>query len=152
MKIKLLEEFKEFAVKGNMTDITIGVIIGAAFNKVVNTLVKEVLMPPLSFMTNGTNWENKKVVLREAIAIDGAAKLEEIAIGYGKLLEAGVDFMIIALTVFLVVKAMNAMQKKAEDPKNVAVATPKNIELMNKTNELLEKQNEFLRKVLVEKC
>jgi large conductance mechanosensitive channel len=151
MKIKLLEEFKEFAVKGNMIDIAIGVIIGAAFNKVVNTLVKEVLMPPLSFMTNGTNWENKKVVLREAIAIDGAAKLEEIAIGYGKLMEAGVDFIIIALTVFLVVKAMNAMQKKAEDPKNVAVATPKNIELMNKTNELLEKQNEFLRKVLVAK-
>ena len=151
MKIKLLEEFKEFAVKGNMIDIAIGVIIGAAFNKVVNTLVKEVLMPPLSFMTNGTNWENKKVVLREAIAIDGAAKLEEIAIGYGKLIEAGVDFMIIALTVFLVVKAMNAMQKKAEDPKNVAVATPKNIELMNKTNELLEKQNEFLRRVLVAK-
>tara|TARA_B100000809_G_C14928911_1_gene456198 strand:+ start:23 stop:481 length:459 start_codon:yes stop_codon:yes gene_type:complete len=151
MKIKLLEEFKEFAVKGNMIDIAIGVIIGAAFNKVVNTLVKEVLMPPLSFMTNGTNWENRKVVLREAIAIDGATKIEEIAIGYGKLLEAGVDFMIIALTVFLVVKAMNAMQKKAEDPKNVAVATPKNIELMNKTNELLEKQNEFLRKVLVEK-
>jgi large conductance mechanosensitive channel len=151
MKIKLFEEFKEFAVKGNMIDIAIGVIIGAAFNKVVNTLVKEVLMPPLSFMTNGTNWENKKVVLREAIAVDGSAKLEEIAIGYGKLIEAGVDFMIIALTVFLVVKAMNAMQKKAEDPKNVAVATPKNIELMNKTNELLEKQNEFLRRVLVAK-
>jgi len=151
MKIKLLEEFKEFAVKGNMIDIAIGVIIGAAFNKVVNTLVKEVLMPPLSFMTNGTNWENKKVVLREAIAVDGSAKLEEIAIGYGKLIEAGVDFMIIALTVFLVVKAMNAMQKKAEDPKNVAVETPKNIELMNKTNELLEKQNEFLRRVLVAK-
>jgi large conductance mechanosensitive channel len=151
MKIKLLEEFKEFAVKGNMIDIAIGVIIGAAFNKVVNTLVKEVLMPPLSFMTNGTNWENKKLILREAVAIDGTKKLEEIAIGYGKLIEAGVDFMIIALTVFLVVKAMNAMQKKAEDPKNVAVATPKNIELMNKTNELLEKQNEFLRRVLVAK-
>ncbi|MFT6870064.1 MAG: large conductance mechanosensitive channel [Paraglaciecola sp.] len=151
MKIKLLEEFKEFAVKGNMIDIAIGVIIGAAFNKVVNTLVKEVLMPPLSFMTNGTNWENKKLILREAVAIDGTKKLEEIAIGYGKLIEAGVDFMIIALTVFLVVKAMNVMQKKAEDPKNVAVATPKNIELMTKTNELLENQNEFLRKVLAEK-
>jgi large conductance mechanosensitive channel len=151
MKIKLLEEFKEFAVKGNMIDIAIGVIIGAAFNKVVNTLVKEILMPPLSFMTNGTNWENKKVVLREAIAIDGAKKLEEIAIGYGKLIEAGVDFMIIALTVFLVVKTMNIMQKKAEDPKNLKVVTPKNIELMNKTNELLEKQNEFLMKVLAEK-
>lgn len=151
MKIKLLEEFKEFAVKGNMIDIAIGVIIGAAFNNVVNTLVKEILMPPLSFMTNGTNWENKKVVLREAIAIDGAKKLEEIAIGYGKLIEAGVDFMIIALTVFLVVKTMNIMQKKAEDPKNLKVVTPKNIELMNKTNELLEKQNDFLMKVLAEK-
>lgn len=151
MKIKLLGEFKEFAVKGNMIDIAIGVIIGAAFNKVVNTLVKEVLMPPLSFMTNGTNWENKKLILREAVAIDGTIKLEEIAIGYGKLIEAGVDFMIIALTVFLVVKAMNVMKKKADDPKNVTVATPKNIELMNKTNELLENQNEFLRKVLAEK-
>jgi|TARA_B110000967_G_scaffold137181_1_gene140120 large conductance mechanosensitive channel len=151
MKIKLLEEFKEFAVKGNMIDIAIGVIIGAAFNKVVNTLVKEVLMPPLSFMTNGTNWENKKLILREAVAIDGTKKLEEIAIGYGKLIEAGVDFMIIALTVFLVVKAMNVMKKKADDPENVTVATPKNIELMTKTNELLENQNEFLRKVLVEK-
>ncbi|TXD53471.1 MULTISPECIES: large conductance mechanosensitive channel protein MscL [unclassified Polaribacter] len=151
MKFKLLEEFKEFAVKGNMIDIAIGVIIGAAFNKVVNTLVKEILMPPLSFMTNGTKWENKKVVLREAIAIDGGAKLEEIAIGYGKLIESGVDFLIIALTVFLVVKAMNVMKKKADDPKNKTVVTPKNIELMNKTNELLEKQNEFLMKVLAEK-
>jgi large conductance mechanosensitive channel len=151
MKIKLVEEFKEFAVKGNMIDIAIGVIIGAAFNKVVNTLVKEVLMPPLSFMTNGTNWENKKIVLREAVSIEGAAKLEEIAVGYGKLIEAGVDFMIIALTVFLVVKAMNSMKKKAENPKNISIATPKNIELMHKTNELLEKQNEFLMKVLAEK-
>jgi large conductance mechanosensitive channel len=151
MKIKLVEEFKEFAVKGNMIDIAIGVIIGAAFNKVVNTLVKEVLMPPLSFMTNGTNWENKKIVLREAVSIEGAAKLEEIAVGYGKLIEAGVDFMIIALTVFLVVKAMNSMKKKAENPKNISIVTPKNIELMHKTNELLEKQNEFLMKVLAEK-
>jgi large conductance mechanosensitive channel len=151
MKFKLIEEFKEFAVKGNMIDIAIGVIIGAAFNKVVNTLVKEILMPPLSMMTNGTIWGNKKIVLREAVNLEGAEKVEEIAIGYGKLIEAGVDFLIIALTVFLIVKAMNTIKKKAEDPKNVTVATPKNIELMNKTNELLEKQNEFLKKVLADR-
>jgi len=151
MKFKLIEEFKEFAVKGNMIDIAIGVIIGAAFNKVVNTLVKEILMPPLSMMTNGTIWGNKKIVLREAVNLEGAEKVEEIAIGYGKLIEAGVDFLIIALTVFLIVKAMNTIRKKAEDPKNVTVATPKNIELMNKTNELLEKQNEFLKKVLADR-
>jgi len=148
MKFKLLQEFKEFAVKGNMMDIAIGVIIGTAFNKVVNTLVKEVLMPPLSFMTQGKNWENKKVILREAVALDNGSKVEEIAIGYGKLIEAGVDFLVIAFTVFIVVKLMNNLKKNADDPTNVTVATPKNIELMNKTNELLEKQNEYLQKVL----
>lgn len=148
MKFKLLQEFKDFAVKGNMIDIAIGVIIGTAFNKVVNILVKEVLMPPLTLLTDGANWENKKIILREAILADGKPKIEEIAIGYGKLIEAGVDFLIIALTVFLVVKVMNQMKQKADDPKNKTVATPKNIELMNKTNELLEKQNAFLMKLL----
>jgi large conductance mechanosensitive channel len=151
MKIKLFQEFKEFAVKGNMIDIAIGVIIGAAFNKVVNVLVKEVLMPPLSFLTNGTNWENKKFILRETIVIDGVTKPEEIAIGYGKLVGAGIDFLVIAFTVFIVVKMMNSIKKKAEDPKNKMIVTPKNIELMNKTNELLEKQNEYLQRVLAEK-
>lgn len=149
--MKLYREFKEFAVKGNMIDIAIGVIIGAAFNKVVNVLVKEVLMPPLSFMTQGKNWANKKIVLREAGIVDGVVKLEEIAIGYGKLIEAGVDFLVITFTVFLVVKVMNSIKKKADDPKNTTVVTPKNIELMNKTNELLEKQNAFLMKVLAQK-
>ena len=148
MKYKLLQEFKDFAVKGNMMDIAIGVIIGTAFNKVVNILVKEILMPPLSFMTDGANWENKKIILRDAILGDGKPKIEEIAIGYGKLIEAGVDFLVITFTVFVVVKVMNTMKKKADDPKNKTVATPKNIELMNKTNELLEKQNEFLERVL----
>lgn len=146
--MKLFKEFKEFAVKGNMIDIAIGVIIGAAFNKVVNVLVKEILMPPLTFMTDGANWENRKVILREALITEGKTTIEEVAIGYGKLIEAGVDFIVISFTVFLVVKLMNSMKKKAEDPKNVTVVTPKNIELMNKTNELLEKQNEYLKKIL----
>jgi large conductance mechanosensitive channel len=105
-------------------------------------------MPPLSFMTDGTNWENKKMILREAVLTDGKPKIEEIAIGYGKLIEAGVDFLVISFTVFIVVRVMNSMKQKAEDPKDKTVATPKNIELMNKTNELLEKQNAYLEKVL----
>lgn len=148
MNFKLIKDFKEFAVKGNMIDIAIGVIIGAAFNKVVNVLVKEILMPPLSFMTDGNNWENNKIILREAVAVNGKISIEEIAIGYGKLLEAGVDFLVISFTVFVVVKTMNSMKKKAEDPKNEKVVTPKNIELMHKTNNLLEKQNEYLEKLL----
>ena len=105
-------------------------------------------MPPLTLMTDDANWENKKIILREAVLTNGKSKIEEIAIGYGKLIEAGVDFLVIAITVFLVVKVMNSMKQKAEDPKNATVVTPKNIELMNKTNELLEKQNTYLQKVL----
>ncbi len=140
MKSKLLKEFKEFAVKGNMIDIAIGVIIGAAFNKVVDALVKEVFLPPLSFLTDGINLENKKIVLRKAIEINGVTNPEEIAIGYGKLIEAGVDFLIVGFTVFLVVKLMNSLKKKSEDPKNPAEVTPKNIELLHRMTELMEKQ------------
>lgn len=143
--MKFFKDFKEFAVKGNMIDIAIGVIIGTAFNNVVNTLVKEVFMPPLSYMTDGNNWENKKIVLRNAITNDGKITVEEIAIGYGKLIEASIDFLVIAISVFLVVKAMNTIKKKADNPKDTTVTTPKNIELMNKTNELLAQQNEYLR-------
>ncbi|MDP5077719.1 MAG: large conductance mechanosensitive channel protein MscL [Nonlabens sp.] len=140
MKFKLLSEFKEFALKGNMIDIAIGVIIGTAFNKVVDVLVKEIFLPPLSYLTDGINWENKRYVLREAVTTNGVAKPEEIAIGYGKLMESTVDFLIIGFTVFLVVKFMNSMRKKAQDPKDVTVETPKDIELLNKIADLLEQQ------------
>ncbi|UZD22921.1 large conductance mechanosensitive channel protein MscL [Algoriphagus halophytocola] len=146
MKFKIIQEFKEFAIKGNMIDIAIGVIIGTAFNKVVDVLVQEIFLPPLSFLTNGINWENKKIVLREAVTIEGVTHPEEIAIGYGKLLEATVDFLIIGFTIFLVVKLMNAIRKKAEDPKNQEVVTPKNIELLSKISDLMEKQVQLLEK------
>lgn len=142
----MLKEFKEFAVKGNMIDIAIGVIIGAAFNKVVDVLVKEILLPPLSFLTDGINLENKKLVLREAKVIDDVTNPEEIAIGYGKLLETSVDFLIISFTVFMVVKFINRLKNKAEDVKDETIKTPKDIELLSKVADLLEKQNELLKK------
>ena len=143
MKFKLLEEFKEFAVKGNMIDIAIGVIIGTAFNKVVDVLVKEIFLPPLSFLTDGINWENKKWIIREAVTANGVTSTEQIAIGYGKLIEATFDFVIIGFTVFLVVKFMNSLRKQAQDPKDVKVSTPKDIELLNRIAELMEKQVEL---------
>lgn len=144
MKFKLLKEFKEFAVKGNMIDIAIGVIIGAAFNKLVDVLVKQIFLPPLSLLTDGVNLENKRIILREAVVQDGSTSIEEIAIGYGKLIEAGVDFLIIGFTVFLVVKFMNTVRNKADDPEDATEVTPKNIELLNKMTELMEKQVKLL--------
>ena len=143
--MKLIKEFKEFAVKGNMIDIAIGLIIGASFNKVVDVLVKEILLPPLSILTNGVNWENKKLVLQESIIENGIVKLEEIAIGYGKMIEVTVDFLVVGITVFLVVKFINVLRNKAEDPKDETLKTPKDIELLNKVAELLHEQNEILK-------
>lgn len=141
---RLIREFKEFAVKGNMIDIAVGVIIGAAFNKVIDVLVKEIFLPPLSFLTDGINWENKRWILRKAVSENGITRPEEIAIGYGKLIETSVDFIIIGFTVFLVVKLMNSIRKKAHDPKNKQVVTPKDIELLDKIADLMEKQVSLL--------
>ncbi|MDU8885833.1 large conductance mechanosensitive channel protein MscL [Yeosuana sp. MJ-SS3] len=151
MKFKLFKEFKEFAVKGNMIDIAIGVIIGTAFNKVVEVLVTEIFLPPLSFMTDGVNWENKRWILREAVTESGITKPEEIAIGYGKLIEAGVDFLIIGFTVFLVVKFMNTIRKKSEDPTNTSEVTPKNIELLNEMVNRMDEQIRLLEQMVKSK-
>jgi large conductance mechanosensitive channel len=142
--LKILNEFKEFALKGNMIDIAIGVIIGTAFNKVVDALVKNIFLPPLSFLTDGASFGDSKFILRDAVVQDEKITLEEIAIGYGKFLEATIDFFIIALTVFMVVKVMNKLKNKAEDVEDKTVTTPKNIKLLTKMTELMEKQNELL--------
>lgn len=141
MKFKLIEEFKEFAIKGNMIDIAVGVIIGTAFNNVVDVLVKEVFLPPLSMLTDGINYQNRKVVLSAATDTH-----EEIAIGYGKLIEAGIDFFIISLTVFFIIKLMNSLRNKADDVEDKTVKTPKDIQLLNDISESLKKQNELLER------
>lgn len=144
--MKLFKEFKEFAVKGNMMDMAIGIIIGAAFNKVIDVLVKQVILPPLSFLTNGTNFQNKKIILQEVSKnSEGTIITEEIAIGYGALAEAFLDFLIIGLTVFIVVKFMNRLKKKSQDTKDTTVSTPKDIELLDKLAQLMEEQNALLK-------
>ena len=142
----LFKEFKEFAVKGNMVDMAVGIIIGTAFNKVVDVLVKQVIMPPLSMMTDGINYSDKKIILRDAVGVpDSADYIEEVSIGYGLLLETFIDFLIIGFIVFLIVKFMNRFRRKAQDPKNTEVVTPKDIELLSNLNELMEEQNKLLR-------
>lgn len=135
-----IQEFKNFAIKGNMIDMAVGIIIGTAFNNVVNTIVKKVVMPPLSLMTDGINLSERKYVLRDA-----EKEAEVIAIGYGELIEVAIDFLIIAFTIFLVVRVINRFKDKAEDPKNKTEQTPKNIELLANIEHLMEEQNKILR-------
>tara|TARA_R110000868_G_scaffold410905_1_gene700799 strand:- start:1001 stop:1441 length:441 start_codon:yes stop_codon:yes gene_type:complete len=144
--MKLFKEFKEFAVKGNMMDMAIGIIIGASFNKVIDVLVKKVFLPPLSLLTDGVNMQNKRIILREAVKdATGTNIKDEVAIGYGALGEAFLDFMIIGFTIFIVVKFMNRLRNKAQDTKDKTVVTPKDIELLSRLTELMEEQNALLK-------
>ena len=142
----LLKEFKEFAVKGNMMDMAIGIIIGASFNKVIDVLVKKVLIPPLSLLSSGINLQHKSLVLREAVTdTSGAILTAEVAIGYGALMEAFLDFLLIGLTVFIIVKFMNRLRTRAQDTKDTTVVTPKDIQLLTNLTELMQEQNELLK-------
>jgi large conductance mechanosensitive channel len=144
--MKLLQEFKEFAVKGNMIDMAIGIIIGASFNSVIDVLVKKILLPPLSLLSSGVNLESQKFVLRSS-EIDnlGNQIIEEVSINYGLFIETLVDFLIVGFTIFIVVKFINKLNKKAEDTSDKSVSTPKNIELLTRMNDLLEEQNQLLK-------
>lgn len=144
--MKFLQEFKEFAVKGNMMDMAIGIIIGASFNKVIDVLVKKVFLPPLSLMTDGVNFQDRRIILKDAVLDNsGVVVTDEVAIGYGAFGEALLDFLIIGFTVFIVVKFMNRLRKKSHDAKDDTVATPKDIELLTKLSDLMEEQNRILK-------
>lgn len=142
---QILKEFKEFAIKGNMIDIAVGVIIGAAFNSVVDVLVKKIMMPPLSLLTNGINFQDKKLLLREAVLEGEKVIKPAVAIEYGELITVLINFFIMAVVVFLVVKLMNKLRSNAQDPKNKKTTTPKDIELLNDLKEIMREQNELLR-------
>lgn len=136
------KEFKNFAIKGNMIDMAVGIIIGTAFNKVVNAIVKKVIMPPLNLLTDGVNYANRKLILREA-----SENSDEVAMAYGELIEVFIDFIIVAFTIFVVIKFINRFKTKSEDPKNQEVATPKNIELLANLEKLMKEQNKLLKSI-----
>lgn len=144
--MKLLQEFKEFAVKGNMMDMAIGIIIGASFNQVIDVLVKQVLLPPLSLLSDGINLDNRKLILRESQSNNlGEVSIQEVAISYGQFIETFLDFLIVGFTIFIVVKFINRLNKKAEDPTDKTISTPKNIQLLMEMNDLLKEQNRILK-------
>ena len=144
--MKLLQEFKEFAVKGNMMDMAIGIIIGASFNQVIDVLVKQILLPPLSLLSDGIILDNKKLILRESQTNSlGDISVQEVAISYGQFIETFLDFLIVGFTIFMVVKFINRLNKKAEDPGDKTISTPKNIQLLMDMNSLLKEQNRILK-------
>ena len=118
----MLKEFKEFALKGNVFDMAVGVIVGGAFGNIVTSLVNDIIMPPIGLLLGKVNFEDLKIVLKEAV-MEGEEILEKaITINYGKFIQLILNFLIVAFCVFIVVKLVNQMREKAEAKKKAEEA------------------------------
>ena len=132
-----VKEFKEFAMRGNVMDMAVGVVIGGAFGKIVTSLVSDVIMPLLSIITGGVNFTDWKIVLKKVV-VEGVNLTPEVTINYGNFIQVTFDFLIIAFAIFLVIKAINRFKKKEEKPAAPA-APPEDIELLREIRDLLKK-------------
>ena len=116
---KIIQEFKEFALKGNVMDMAVGVIIGGAFGKIVTSFVSDVLMPPIGVMLGGVDFNELKVTLKDAYINEANEVVEAVTLNYGAFIQNVVDFLIIAICVFLMIKGINKLsnlKKKEEVP------------------------------------
>jgi large conductance mechanosensitive channel len=107
----LLKEFKEFAVKGNAIDMAVGIVIGAAFNKIISSLVNDVIMPPIGFLLGGVDFKNLELVLKKASVAATGGALPAVTLRYGLFINTVIDFLIVAFTIFVVIKAVNRLTR-----------------------------------------
>ena len=125
MKSKLLNEFKQFAMRGNVLDMAVGIIIGGAFGKIVSSLVSDIIMPPLGLLIGGVNFTQLAITLKEGVTIN-----------YGNFIQIIFDFLIVAFSIFIVIKLVNSLQRKKEE----APAEPSDeIKLLTEIRDLLKK-------------
>ncbi len=106
----ILAEFKKFAMRGNVVDMAVGIIIGGAFGKIVSSLVADVIMPPIGLLVGGVDFSNLVITLKEA-----SGKVPAVTLNYGKFIQSVFDFLIIAFSIFVLIKIMNALQSKKEE-------------------------------------
>ena len=138
---KFIQEFKEFALKGNVMDMAVGIIIGGAFGKIVSSLVNDIIMPPIGLIT-GSSFEDAKVVLRaaEVDMTTGETLKEAITLNWGSFVQTTVDFFIIAFCICLLIKAMNSFRKKKEEEPAAPAPTPEDIELLREIRDELKRR------------
>lgn len=135
--MKLVQEFKAFAMKGNVVDMAVGIIIGAAFGKIVTSVVNDIIMPPIGLLVGGVNFKELTFVLKE-----GVGDVPAVTLNYGNFLQITFDFLIVAFAIFMMIKAMNAAKRKEDEAPAPAPAPPaptKEEQLLTEIRDLLKK-------------
>jgi large conductance mechanosensitive channel len=112
--MSMMKEFKEFAMRGNVVDMAIGIIIGGAFGKIVASLVSDIIMPPIGYLLGGVNFTALKLIISEATVNAAGDPVAAVSINYGSFIQITIDFIIIAFAIFMMIKGMNRMKKKEE--------------------------------------
>lgn len=133
--MSMIKEFKEFAVKGNVVDMAVGIIIGAAFGKIVTSLVNDIVMPIMGVLTGGMDFSERSVVLKEAA--EGA---DAVTLNYGMLVQVSLNFVIVAFAIFLLVKGINRLKRKEEAAPAAPAAPSKEEVLLTEIRDLLAAQ------------
>jgi large conductance mechanosensitive channel len=136
--MSIISEFREFALKGNVVDLAIGVIIGAAFNGIVQSLVNDIVMPPIGMATGGMDFADLEWVLQPAKTSADGEEVAAITIGYGKFINAIISFLIVAWVLFLVIKGVNSMKRKEEEKPPTAPEKPEDVKLLGEIRDLLK--------------
>jgi large conductance mechanosensitive channel len=132
--MSILKEFREFAVKGNVVDMAVGIIIGAAFGKIVSSLVNDVVMPPIGMLIGGVDFSDLALTLKDAA--EGTAA---VTLNYGAFLQTTFDFIIVAWAVFMLVKFINRLKRKEEAAPSAPPAPPREVVLLEEIRDLLKK-------------
>ena len=141
---KFLQEFKTFAMRGNVIDMAVGIIIGGAFGKIVSSIVADIIMPPIGLLVGGMDFADMKCILKEAVMDGETVVTPEVAITYGNFIQVLVDFIIVAFAVFLLIKGVNALatarKKKEEEKPATPPAPPADIQLLTEIRDLLKEK------------
>ena len=141
---KFLEEFKTFAMRGNVVDMAVGVVVGGAFGKITSSLVNDIIMPAVSMLTGGINFSDWKWVLKEAVVENGEEIAAAVSINYGTLISTILDFIILAFAVFCMVKFLNSLHRKKEEAPAEEPAPPEpsaEEKLLTEIRDLLKEKN-----------
>ena len=134
----MISEFKEFAMRGNVVDLAVGVVIGGAFGKIVTALVDQIIMPPIGFITGGIDFSALKWILKPGDDSDPKHKVAEVAVQYGAFLNTIIQFMIIAFAIFLMVKAINRINRKQAPAPPPPPPTPEDVLLLREIRDSLK--------------